>query len=144
MNTLGIITVVGLLVIIILFLVLRKRHRSDVVEEMLGKRKASSKVASRGDFIQGLERLPVALSLTETQFFYENADFQGQFELARVDEIEYDDELATGKAVENGRVLRLRSHGQAFEFILPRAEAERWSSSLPTRRLSDAGSARAG
>lgn len=143
MSTLGIITVVGLAVVIILFVVLRKRHSQDVVDKMLAKRKASSRMTGRADFVQGLLRLPVALALTETQFFYENADFQGQFELGRIDEIEYDDELATGKAVQDGRVLRLRSHGQTFEFVVPRAEAESWSSAMPVRRLSDAESVRA-
>jgi hypothetical protein len=38
-----------------------------------------------------------------------------------VREVEYDTELATGLAIADGRVLRLRSHSQTFEFVLPRS-----------------------
>lgn len=139
MNTLTIITVLGVAAVIILLVVLRKRHSSDAVEDMLTKRKPAAKVASRADYVQGMERLPVALALTETQFFYENEDFQGLLDLVRVEEVEYDDELANGKSVQNERVLRLRSHGQAFEFVLPRADADRWAAALPAHRGNEAG-----
>lgn len=143
MNTVGIITLVGLVAVVILFLVLRKRHSIDVVEELMNKRRGSSKIVSRADFVQGLERLPVALCLGESQLFYENADFQARLEIARIDEVEYDDEISTGKSVEDGRVLRIRSHGQQFEFIVPKPEAERWASALPAHRMNEPGSARA-
>ena len=139
MNTLTIITVLGVVAVILLLVFLRKRHSSDAVEEMLTRRKSTSKVSSRADYVQGMLRLPVALALTDTQFFYENQDFQGLLDLVRVEEVEYDDELATGKSVENERVLRLRSHGQAFEFVLPRTEADRWSAMLPPHRGDEAG-----
>ena len=143
MNTLAIITVVGIIAVVILFLFLKKRRRSDVVEEMMSKRRGSCKVVSRAEFVQGMERMPVALCLGESQLFYENADFQAHLELNRIDEIEYDDELSTGKAIEDGRVLRVRSHGQQFEFIVTKTDAEKWTTGLPAHRMNEPGSVRA-
>jgi hypothetical protein len=139
MGTLGWITIIGLVAVVILFVVFRKRRSLDVVEELVSKRRPTAKIANPADFVQGLERLPVALALTESVLFYENADLQANLELKRIDEVEYDDELAIGKAIANGRVLRLRSHGQTFEFILPPAEAQKWASLLPPHRLGEAG-----
>lgn len=144
MGTLGTITIVGLILVVILFVVLRKRRTFDVVEEMVNKRRPSARIAHRAAFVQGLERLPVAMALTESALFYENADFQANLELGRIEEVEYDDELAIGKAVEDGRVLRLRSHGQTVEFILPREEAEKWAALLPPHRLNEPETAKAG
>lgn len=137
MGTLGTITIIGLIAVVILFVVFRKRRSLDVVEDMVSKRRPTARIAHRAAFVQGLQRLPVAMALTESTFFYENADFQANLDLKLVEEIEYDDELATGKSVEDGRVLRLRSHGQAFEFIIPRAEAEKWVALLPPHRLNE-------
>jgi hypothetical protein len=76
----------------------------------------------------------VAIALTADHLYYENPDLQADLELARVEEIEYDDELTTGHQAPAGtRVMRLRSHGTAFEFVLPNAEAAKWQSSLPPK-----------
>ena len=48
----------------------------------------------------------------------------------------YAEDLATGRTLEeNSRVLRLRSHGAAFEFVMDRNETEKWRAALPPRRL---------
>ena len=60
---------------------------------------------------------------------------QASIDLSVIEEVEYDDELATGRSVPDGhRALRLRSHGAAFEFIMPAAEALKWQAALPGRQ----------
>lgn len=128
-------TVVGLVVLAVLIWLFVRTRSQDMLAAMMAKRKATSKVVSRADYMEGMERIPVALSLTDDAFYYENPDLQASFELKHIDEIEYDNELATGKSLEHGRrALRLRSHGTAFEFILDPAQDKIWQSMLPARR----------
>lgn len=136
MPSLGVITLVALVVVAgLLWFYLRARSR-DLVTDIMDKRRAGSKLVSAADYVEGMERIPVALALTNDTFYYENPDLQASFELARVDEIEYDTELAVGRSVDEGyRALRLRSHGATFEFVLPGAEAKKWESTLPARRI---------
>ena len=134
--TLATATAVGFVFLAVLVWFLFKTRRQDSISAMIEKRKAGSRLVSRADYVEGLDRMPVALALTDEAFFYENPDLEASFELARIDEVEYDDELATGKHIHEGeRILRLRSHGAAFEFILPKEELNRWQSALPARRL---------
>ena len=99
------------------------------------RRRATSTLVSRGDYIDGNRRLPVALALSDSTFYYENSAMEGSLDLAWVREVEYDTELATGTAIETGKVLRLRSDSQTFEFVLPKEVAARWSDTLPARTV---------
>jgi len=65
---------------------------------------------------------------------YENPDLQATVELRHIDEVEYDDETATGHSVA-GKALRIRSHGHAFEFVLDHATAKQWEQLLPPRQF---------
>ena len=125
------IAVVGL---VIFFL---RNRRKDQLSGMMQKRRATSKLVTSADYVEGLERMPVAVALTPDTFYYENPDLEASFDLNRLDEIEYDDELATGRSVlhQGERVLRLRSHGTTFEFILRAADVSQWQAALPGRRL---------
>lgn len=143
MSSIGIITVVGLAVIVILAVFFVKNRANDQLKEIMTRRKASSKLVSRAEYVEGMEHIPVAISLSDSAVFYENADLQAQLDLSRIDEVEYDNELAFGKEVPEGKVLRLRSHGQAFEFILDNSSAQQWLSSLPAHRMDEPGSVRA-
>jgi len=130
--------VVGLVVV---YLRMRQRDHLDV---LVKKRQPASKVVSRAEYVEGMEKIPVALALTADTFYYENPDLEASFELARVDEIEYDDELAIGKTVDDDcRVMRLRCHGAAFEFILSKADAAKWAAILPARRMGEPATAQA-
>lgn len=127
------VTLVGLVVLVALIWLFLKTRSKDLIEEMLAKRRGSSRLVSRAEFVEGLERLAVALSLANDRIIYENPDLDAYLELRHLEEIEYDDETATGHPVE-GRILRLRSHGHTFEFILDPATARQWESMLPPRR----------
>jgi hypothetical protein len=126
--------VVGFVVIAALVPVYLKLRQKDVVETFLAKRRGSSKLVSRAEYVEGAEMIPVALALTDTTFYYENSDLEASFDLDRLDEVEYDDDLATGRTLHGAcRVLRLRSHGAAFEFVLDRADCAKWTAALPAR-----------
>jgi hypothetical protein len=81
-----------------------------------------------------MEQIPVALVLTADTIYYENRDLQASIELPLIEEVEYDDETATGHTVP-GRVLRLRAHNHVFEFTLDLPSAKQWEAALPARRI---------
>ncbi|HMC20352.1 MAG TPA: hypothetical protein VKL19_00735 [Thermoanaerobaculia bacterium] len=133
--TLTTVTIVGLVVLApLVWLYLRMRSR-DQIDEMMAKRRASARLVSRADFVEGLERIPVALALSTDIISYENPDLDATLELKHIEEVEYDDETATGQSVD-GKALRLRSHGHTFEFVLDSNTARQWESTLPPRRMS--------
>ena len=107
---------------------------TDRIAVLNEKRRATSRIVSRGEFIDGNRHLDVALAMTTDTFFYENADMQASIDLEWVREIEYDTELTTGTAPTTGKVLRLRSQSQTFEFVLPNDVVARWHMMLPPRR----------
>lgn len=125
-------TVLGLILLAVLVVFLLRSLRKDHIDAFLLKRQPTSKIATRAEFVEGTQRIPVALSLAPTAIYYECPDLEASFDLDRLDEIEYDDELATGKTIDSKlKVLRLRSHGQAVEFLLEHDEAKKWQSALP-------------
>lgn len=138
----GTVTVVGVVVLVALIFIFVRVRMKDLLDEYLKKRSASSRVCSRADYVEGAERIPVALSLTNDTIYYENSDLQASLELQNIDEVEYDDETATGKAV-IGKALRLRSHGHMLEFVLDAANARLWQTALPPHRLDEGPAARA-
>jgi hypothetical protein len=97
------------------------------------RRRTTSRLVSRGEFVDGNRHLAVALAVTQSTFFYENSEMQASLDLEWVREIEYDTELATGGAVAHGNVLRLRSNSQTFEFVLPEDAVAAWRTTLPPR-----------
>lgn len=138
MSWIGVVTVAGIVALAILIWLFIRTRTADQIEELMNKRRATSKVVSRAEFVEGLERMPVALALADNGIFYENPDLAAHLDLERLEEVEYDDELATGKEIEDAKVLRIRSHGQTFEFILEKTSVDRWTQALPARRLSAA------
>lgn len=131
------VTVVGVLVLAALLVMFLRVRAKDQLEDLIAKRKPASRLVCRADFVEGLERIPVALSLTNDAVMYENTDLQASLELSVIDEVEYDDETATGHTVV-GKALRLRSHGHTFEFIIDSATARLWSEQLAPRHLDEA------
>jgi len=136
MPELATVTVVGIVVLAVLVVIFLKVRQKDLLGAIMQKRQSTSKVVSRADYVEGGEKIPVALSLTADTLYYENPDLEASFELSRLDEIEYGDELATGKMVDDDcRVLRLRSHGATFEFVMDKAEQTKWAAALPPRTM---------
>ena len=128
-------TVVGVVVLAVLIWFFIRTRSQDLLVEMMVKRRGSCRLVSRAEYVEGMQKLPVAICLSDTNLYYENPDLQASFELARLDEIEYDDELATGRSIPPGsRALRLRSHGTTFEFVMPAAEIVKWQAALPARQ----------
>lgn len=129
-----IIVLAGVVVVGFLGVNLFRRFRADRLAELTDRRRATSRMVGRGEFVDGNRHLEVALALTDSTFFYENPDMEASLDLEWVQEVEYDSSLATGAAIPNGKVLRLRCHSQTFEFVLPPEMASRWSLALPARR----------
>ena len=84
MPWLGTVTVVGLVVLVALIVLFLRIRMKDLVDEFVKRRSASSRVASRADFVEGIERIPVALALTDDTIYYENPDLQASLELQRI------------------------------------------------------------
>lgn len=127
-------TIIGVVVLAVLIWVYFRLRSKDRVEEVLAKHKSSARVCSRACLLEGMEQIPVALVLTADSIYYENADLQASIELAMIEEVEYDDETATGHTVA-GKVLRLRAHNHVFEFTLDLPTAKLWEAALPARRI---------
>lgn len=139
MPELATLTIVGVIVLAVLIVVFMKMRQSDLLGAILEKRRTSSKVVSRAEYIEGVEKITVAMALTEDTLYYENPDLDASFELNRLDEIEYADDLMTGNNLpDSKRVLRLRSHGATFEFVLDKPDAQKWQAALPPRTLGPA------
>jgi len=125
------VTVIGLAVLAVLVVVYLKLRRGDVLGALMDKRRGSSRLVTRADYVEGREQIPVALSLSADTLYYESPDMEASFELSRIDEVEYTDDLATGRDVHGCKVLRVRSHSATFEFLIDKADAGKWMAVLP-------------
>jgi len=123
-------------VVIVAFLAwnLYQRFAVDRLDAFSQKRRSTSRMVSRAELVDGNRHLAVVLSLTGTTLIYENSDMQASLDLHWMREIEYDTELATGTTPPAGKVLRLRSNSQTFEFVLAEADVARWHMIMPPRR----------
>jgi hypothetical protein len=141
MLSLGTLTVVGVVVAAALVVLLLRFRLQDKLQLIEQKRRGEASLVTRAHFVEGLERIPVVLSLIGEKFCYDNPDLEACLDLPHVEEIEYDDETATGHSVAPGKALRLRSHGHCFEFILDHASSAKWEAALPPHRY-DSGQTR--
>jgi hypothetical protein len=132
-------TVVGLVVLVGLVWLFLRARQQDLIAGIMAKRKATSKIASRAEYCEGMQRMAVALSMSDSAIYYQNPDLDASLDLEDIEEIEYDsDELATGRAVPHGcRALRFRSHGHTIEFLLSIADAQQWAAALPPRHADE-------
>lgn len=139
--SLGIVTIIGLAVAAALTWFLVRKLSHDKLSGLVAKRGSSSKIAVEAEFVDGPLHVPVALSLTDRGIIYENPDLDAQLDFDHVDEVEYGDTLATGQDVDpNCRVLRLRTRGHTFEFVMSAADSKRWMELLPPHRGDEPGS----
>jgi hypothetical protein len=116
----------GVLAVSALVWRLRVAHVRDGFAELIRRRTSTARVSSMAELIDGGNHIPVALTLERSQIFYENSYLQAKLEIASLDEVEYDSEQGTGK-----NILRLRTRGQSFQFVLDAAAASEWARLLP-------------
>lgn len=135
-----ILVLVGIAAVAAIAVYVARARSADQIRKIIEKHREGSRLISKAEFVEGRNRMPVALALRNDSIHYENPDLEAELELARIEEVEYSNELATGMDVDqNCRVLRLRSHGHAFEFVLDPREAEQWASILPSHRMDEPG-----
>ena len=110
--------------------------RGEYVRQGLARRirgrKMTARISSLAQLVDGGNHIPVALTLEPSQIFYESAALQARLDIARIDEVEYDSEQATGK-----NILRIRAHGQSLEFVIAPSAAAEWATLLPAHRFGD-------
>ena len=136
-----IIWIVAAAVVVFLVRTLYLRLRSDSVAALVDRRRPTSQLVSRGEFVDGNRHLDVALAVTPSTLFYENGDMQASLDLQWIREVEYTTELATGARIESGQVMRLRSDRQTFEFVIPQDAVAGWRSAVPPRGRAEAAAA---
>ena len=112
-----------------------KRFAADDMARFNNGRRGSCRLVGKGELIDGSRHVPVALAIDNSTLFYENVDMSASLDLEYVKEVEYDNELSTGRSILEGKVMRLRSVSQVFEFILDKATAPQWEAILPAVRL---------
>ena len=115
-----------------------RRLGGDRIGALMEKRRATSRFVCRAELVDGSRHLDVALAVTQSTLFYENATMQASIDLQWVREIEYDTALATGTVPPAGKVLRLRSNSQTLEFVVAADVMPRWHLMLPPRRAGKA------
>ena len=131
------VSVVALGVIAALGWTLYRHVGASRIEAIANKRRATSRTVTHGEYVDGSRHVKVALALTSTDLFYENADMKAYLDLRWVQEVDYDTCLATGHEIVGGKVLRIRSTSQVFEFVLPNEVVPTWHLMLPARRPAD-------
>jgi hypothetical protein len=130
---LTLLAVAGVVVAVFLGWNLYTRFGADRIDALTSRRRAESRLVSRGELVDGSRRLEVALALTDSTFFYENSDMEASLDLNWVTEVEYSKDLATGLSVHGGEVLRLRCYSRTFEFVVPSDMVSRWQTMMPAR-----------
>jgi len=128
------ISIIAVLIAVFLGWNLLRRFGSDRLSVFNDRRRASSRLVTTGEFVDGSRRLSVALAVTKSTLFYENSDMSASVDLQWIREIDYDSELAAGGPVDGRKVLRLRSNSQMFEFLLANDTVDGWHLALPARR----------
>jgi hypothetical protein len=130
----ALVSILGIVALAFLAWTLLRRFGSDRIAALNDKRRSTSRIVSPGEFVDGNRHVSVALAMTKSTLFYENREMRANIDLGFIREIEYDNDLATGVTVVGGKVLRMRSHNQTFEFVLPNDVLARWHMLLPPRR----------
>ncbi len=128
------VTLAGVVVLVVLLWIYLRMRSKDRIDEILDRHRGSASVCSRANLVEGMEMIPVALALKNDAIYYENTDIQASIELALIEEVEYDDETATGHTMP-GKVLRIRAHNHVFEFALDLPTARQWEAGFPPRGI---------
>jgi len=115
-----------------------RRERANDVFKGIMSRHRDARICSKAELVDGRNHIPVALTLEQSQIYYQNADLDATVDIDHIEEVEYASDLLTG-GISSGAVLRLRAHGRAMEFVLDFSSAEKWAQLLPPHRMGEAG-----
>ena len=121
------------IIVAVLLIALFRRFSADRLAGFNERRRGSSHIVGRGELVDGNRHMHVALALTDSAFIYENPDIEAFLERKWIQEVEYENELSTGQAVGDGKVLRLRCFSRTFEFVIPRDAVGQWQTALPAQ-----------
>ena len=125
----------GFAIAVSLTVALVKMFAVDRISHLMEARRAGSRIVSTGDFVSGRETIPVSLALTDSTFYYESADLAASLDVTWINEVEYDNELSTGRSIAAGKVMRLRCFSQMFEFIVRDESVPGWQAVMPAHRV---------
>ena len=122
----------------------RRSRQNDRMDLVMAQHKGTATICSRAQLIDGANHIDVALMLEQQQINYQNndIDLDATLDIAQIDEVEYGSDLVNG-GTPDGRVLRLRAHGRAIEFVLDAASAAQWALKLPPHRMNESGAVHA-
>jgi hypothetical protein len=112
-----------------------KRMAADDMQRLNDERRGSCRLVGRGELVEGKQHIPVALALSGSTLYYENADLNASLDLESIEEVEYSNELVTGQEVVHGKVMRLRCFSKVFEFVVDATSAPQWQAALPEVHL---------
>jgi hypothetical protein len=112
-----------------------KRMAADGMQRLNDERRSSCRIVGRGELVEGKQHIPVAMALSSSTLYYENADLNASLDLEYIEEVEYANELVTGQPVPDGKVMRLRCFSKVFEFVVDAASAAQWQAALPEVHL---------
>jgi len=128
--------IIGISVAVVIFLGwnLSARFASGRIERFMERRRASSRIVSRGELIDGSRHLPVALALGASALYYESSDLQASLDLEWIGDVDYDDDVVTGHSFGEGKILTIRCYSQSFRFLIPIAAIPQWQAVLPAHR----------
>lgn len=130
-------SILGLTVAVLLGWSLFKRLASDHIEQIMEGRRATSRLVSRGELIDGNKHIPISLALGELAIYYENQSMQASLDLDWIEEVEYRADLITGRYAGEERILMLRCFDQAFEFLVPSEALPQWQMMLPAHGVAN-------
>jgi hypothetical protein len=125
---------VAVLAVAALAWTLWRQMGADEMQRLNDVRRNSCRIVGRGELVDGKQHIPVAMALSASTLYYENADLAASLDLVYVEEVEYGNELVTGQAVGAGKVMRLRCFSKVFEFVIDRASVPQWEAALPAVR----------
>lgn len=131
--------VVAIVVVAAIAFFFAQRSAHSAVDKLVRKHRENSIITHKAIFMEGRERIPVALSLMKDSIIYQNPDIDARLDLDRIDEVEYDDETSTGISKEGHSILRARSHGHVFEFMVTDDECKEWREHLHSHRMDEPG-----
>ena len=110
---------------------LTKRLASDRIQRLMDRRRSSSRLVSRGEYLDGGRHVPVSLALSGSAFYYESAGSKESLNLEWVEEVTYGHDPVSGHFIGEARLLRLLCFDQPYEFLISVDVIRFWQAMLP-------------